>query len=74
MKKFALIKSSAVLGVDAYIVDVECNLSRSQLPKFIVVGLPEGAVKESKERVSSAIRNNGHIIPANKIVIKLLIF
>lgn len=71
MPQFALVKSAAVLGIDAYIVDVECNLSQAQLPLFITVGLPEGAVKESKERVWSAIRNAGFHIPSNRIVINL---
>ena len=71
MSKFSLVKSAAVLGIDAYIVKVECNLSRAELPKFITVGLPEGAVRESKERVSSAIKNCGYFIPSTKVVINL---
>lgn len=71
MAQFSLVKSAAVLGIDAYIVDVECNLSNAQLPLFVTVGLPEGAVKESKERVWSAIRNAGFYIPSNRIVINL---
>jgi magnesium chelatase family protein len=71
MAKFSLVKSAAVLGIDAYIVKVECNLSRAQLPQFITVGLPEGAVRESKERVWSAIKNIGYSIPSNKVVINL---
>jgi magnesium chelatase family protein len=55
-----------VLGIDAYIVDVECNLSGAELPAFITVGLPEGAVRESKERVLSAIKNLGYFIPVKK--------
>lgn len=68
---FSLVKSAAVLGIDAYVVNVECHLANAQLPKFITVGLPEGAVKESKERVMSAIKNSGYYIPNNKIVINL---
>ncbi len=63
--------SSAVLGIDAYIVEVEANLSGAQLPKFITVGLPEGAVKESKERVTAAIRNSDFILPHKHITINL---
>ncbi|MBT3217023.1 MAG: YifB family Mg chelatase-like AAA ATPase [Candidatus Marinimicrobia bacterium] len=63
--------SSAVLGIDAYIVEVEANLSGAQLPKFITVGLPEGAVKESKERVTAAIRNSDFILPYKHITINL---
>ena len=68
---FSLVKSAAVLGIDAYVVNVECNLGNAQVPRFITVGLPEGAVKESKERVMSAIKNTGYYIPNNKIVINL---
>jgi len=71
MSKFSLVKSAAVLGIDAYVVNVECNLSRAEVPRFITVGLPEGAVRESKERVSSAIKNAGYFIPSNKVVINL---
>ncbi|MBO8131364.1 MAG: YifB family Mg chelatase-like AAA ATPase [Candidatus Marinimicrobia bacterium] len=71
MERLAIVKSAAVLGIEAYIVNVECNLFRSHLPQYTTVGLPEGAVKESKERVLSAIKNTGFIIPSNKIVINL---
>jgi magnesium chelatase family protein len=71
MPGFSLVKSAAVLGIDAYIVNVECNLGRAELPRFITVGLPEGAVRESKERVMSAVKNAGYYIPSNKIVINL---
>lgn len=71
MERFSIVKSAAVLGIDAYVVSVECNLLRAQIPQYVTVGLPEGAVKESKERVLSAIKNNGFIIPSNKIVINL---
>ncbi|RKY53573.1 MAG: magnesium chelatase [Candidatus Neomarinimicrobiota bacterium] len=71
MSKFSLVKSAAVLGIDAYIVNVECNLSRAELPRFITVGLPEGAVRESKERVLASVKNMGYYIPSNKIVVNL---
>jgi len=56
---FARVFSAAILGVEAYIVEVETDLD-NKLPSFTVVGLGEGAVKESKERVSSAIKNSGY--------------
>ena len=71
MQRFSLVKSAAVLGINAYILNVECHIQSGSLPKFITVGLPEGAVKESKERVLSAIKNLGFRIPGNKIVINL---
>jgi len=67
---FAKVLSAAVLGIDAYIVDVEAHIER-QLPKFIVVGLPEGAVRESKERVNGAIKNSRFSFPEKRITINL---
>ena len=68
---FAKALSSAVLGIDAYIVEVEAHLTGSQLPRFLTVGLPEGAVKESKERVTAAIKNSGYKFPLKHVTINL---
>ncbi len=54
----AKVLSSAVLGIDAYRVEVEVDIN-SGLPTFTTVGLPEASVKESKERVKSAMSNSG---------------
>ena len=62
--------SSAVIGIDAYIVEVQVNLE-SMLPYFAVVGLPDGAVRESKERVSAAIKNCGCYFPLKRIIVNL---
>jgi len=64
----SIIKSGGVLGVDGYIVDVEVNISKG-LPQFLTVGLPDTAVKESKERVKSAITNSGFNFPLKKITV-----
>ena len=66
----AKVLSSAVLGIDAYIVEVETDLF-PQLPAFAMVGLPDNAVKESKERVQSAIKNSGFYFPQKKVTINL---
>lgn len=66
----AKILSSTVLGIDAYVVEVEVDLA-SALPSFTTVGLPEGAVKESKERVQAAIKNSGFTFPAKKVTVNL---
>lgn len=58
----AKVVSSAVLGIDAYTVEVEADIT-PQLPMFATVGLPDGAVKEAKERVMSAIKNSDFIFP-----------
>ncbi len=66
----AKVLSGAVLGIDAYIVDVEVDLSFG-LVSFGVVGLPDGAVKESRERVKAAITNTGFAFPVNRIIVNL---
>ena len=67
---FSRITSAAVLGIDAYKVEVEVDIT-SKLPAFMVVGLPDNAVKESRERVTSAIKNSGLPFPQGKITINL---
>ncbi len=62
--------SAATIGVDAYSVEVEADIQQ-QLPAFITVGLPEGAVRESKERVTSAIKNSDFVFPPKKVTINL---
>jgi magnesium chelatase family protein len=66
----ARITSAAVLGIDAYLVDVETDIAPG-LPTFATVGLPQGAVKEGRERVNSAIQNSGHIFPLHRITVNL---
>jgi len=56
MKKIAKIKSCAVFGLDAFPVEVEVDIGRG-LPSFSIVGLPDKAIDESKDRVRSAIKN-----------------
>jgi magnesium chelatase family protein len=62
--------SSAVIGIDAYLVEVEVDIT-SGLPCFTTVGLPEAAVKESRERVKSAIQNSGYRFPDDRITVNL---
>lgn len=66
----AVIFSRAKVGVDAPLVHVETHLSNG-LPSFSIVGLPETAVKESKDRVRSAIINSGFEFPASRITVNL---
>jgi magnesium chelatase family protein len=66
----ATVLSSAVHGIDALVVEVEVDIG-SGLPQMAVVGLPEGAVKESKDRVRSALKNSGYEFPARRITINL---
>lgn len=62
--------SCATYGIDGYLVDVEVDLSGG-LPGFTTVGLPDNAVKESKDRVFAAIKNSGFRFPAKKITVNL---
>lgn len=62
--------SSAVFGLDAYLVEVEVDLAQG-LPNFSIVGLPDAAVKESKDRVRAALKNTGFNFPVKKITINL---
>lgn len=66
----AHVTSAAVLGVDAYLVRVEVDLA-SGLPCMNVVGLPESAVREGRERVTAALHNNGFVVPPRRITINL---
>jgi magnesium chelatase family protein len=66
----AKVLSSAVIGIDAYIVEVEVDISQG-LPSFSTVGLPEGAVRESKERVKASVKNSGYHFPSDRITVNL---
>ncbi|MBI5642784.1 MAG: YifB family Mg chelatase-like AAA ATPase [Deltaproteobacteria bacterium] len=66
----AKVLTSATLGIDAYLIEVEVDISRG-LPSFSTVGLPDNAVKESKDRVKSAIKNSGYAFPAKRITVNL---
>ncbi len=66
----SIIKSGALNGIDAYIVNVEVDISQG-LPCFDIVGLPDSAIKESKERVRTAINNSDIQFPIKRITINL---
>ena len=67
---FVKISSAALMGIEAYLVDVEVDISKG-LPNFITVGLPDTAVRESKERVRAALKNCGFQLPSRKLTINL---
>jgi magnesium chelatase family protein len=67
----AKLKTFSLLGIEAIPVEVEVDVSPSGLPKVVLVGLPEAAVKESTHRVERAIVNSGFQRPQNRIVINL---
>ena len=66
----AKVDSCAIIGLDGEIVEVEVDISQG-LPAFAIVGLPDTAVQEAKERVRSAIRNSGHNFPNQRITVNL---
>lgn len=65
-----IINGSTFTGIDGVVVSVEVDISRG-LPNFHIVGLPDISVKESKERVRSAILNSGFEFPVSRIIINL---
>ncbi|HAG04485.1 MAG TPA: magnesium chelatase [Lachnospiraceae bacterium] len=64
------INSCGLYGIDGFIVEVETDISKG-FPGFEIVGLPDNAVKESKERVRTAIKNSGIDFPVKKITVNL---
>ncbi len=66
----AAVRSAALVGIDAYAVTVEVDAAPG-LPQFAIVGLPAGAVKESRERVGAALANAGFSLPPRRITVNL---
>ncbi|MFW6314055.1 MAG: YifB family Mg chelatase-like AAA ATPase [Desulfohalobiaceae bacterium] len=67
----ARVVTAALLGIEAFTVHLETDLARSGMPAFTMVGLAEGAVKESKERVFTALKNSGFKLPPSRITVNL---
>ncbi len=66
----AKIESAALIGIDGVLVTVEVDVGNG-LPSFTTVGLPDGSVRESKDRVKAAIKNSGYPFPNKKITVNL---
>ena len=66
----AKVHSIALVGLDAHVIDVEVDIAGG-LPQFSVVGLPDATVRESRDRVRSALKNTGFHFPAKKITVNL---
>ena len=64
------VRSLGLQGIYGYEVSAECDLAGG-LPNFDIVGLPDAAVKEARERVRSAIKNNGYSFPVGRITVNL---
>jgi len=67
----AKVKSAATIGLESTEVEVEVDISYKSLPSFLIVGLPDKAVEEAKERVRSAIKNSGAKFPQGRIIVNL---
>jgi magnesium chelatase family protein len=65
------ILSASIIGIDAYPVEVEVDISSRGLPHFSLVGLPDAAVKESRDRVRAALKNIGFSFPLKQITVNL---
>ena len=66
----AKVRSAAVLGIDAYPIEIEINSGWGQ-PQVIIVGLPDAAVKESRDRVKTAIENSGFKFVMGRLTLNL---
>src|SRR5207253_11485541 len=67
----AKLRTFSLLGIEALPVEVEVDVSPGALPKAVLVGLPEAAVKESLHRVERAMVNSGFLKPQDRVVINL---
>ncbi len=67
----AKVSTAALLGIDGFTIELEVDLARSGMPAFAMVGLAEGAVRESKERVFSALKNFGFKLPPSRITVNI---
>ncbi len=67
---FSKINSVGLFGIDSYMIEVEADISNG-LPAFDIVGLPDAAVKESRDRVRAAIKNCGFKFPVSRITVNL---
>lgn len=67
---FSMVKSVGIFGLNSYMLEIEADVSGG-LPSFDVVGLPDAAVKESRDRVRAAIKNCGYKFPTGRITVNL---
>src|ERR1041385_3643685 len=70
-RMLAKLRTFSLVGIDALPVEVEVDVSPGALPKTVLVGLPEAAVKESIPRVERALVNSGYLRPQDRVVINL---
>src|SRR4030065_1575016 len=71
MQMLSRVLSASIIGIDAYPVEVEIDITSRGLPHFSMVGLPDAAVKESKDRVRAALKNIGFAFPLKQVTVNL---
>ncbi len=71
MAELGKVKSVAVYGIEAYVLEIEVYVTKGQLPSTVVIGLPDAAVKECRDRVKAALKNCGYKYPYKNITINL---
>jgi len=71
MAELGKVKSVAVYGIEAYVLEIEVYVTKGQLPSTVVIGLPDAAVKECRDRVKAALKNSGYKFPYKNITINL---
>ncbi len=67
----ARITTAAILGLDGHVVEVQTDLTPDGLPGFVIVGLPDDAVREARDRVRAAVRNSGFEFPTERVTVNL---
>src|SRR5437764_14407350 len=67
----AKVLTGACVGLDGALVELEVDIAQAGLPSFLIVGLPDAAVQEARERVRAAIRNSGLAFPMRRITVNL---
>lgn len=67
----ARVQSSHLIGIEPYAVDVEVDIAQKGLPHFNIVGLPDTAVRESRDRIKAAFKNTGFTFPIKQITVNL---
>lgn len=66
----SVVRSAGIAGIDGYVITAECDLSGG-LPAFEIVGLPDAAVRESRDRVRAAVKNCGFDFPLSRVTVNL---
>ena len=71
MSGLGKVKSVALYGIEAYVLEIEIYVTGGQLPSTVVIGLPDAAVKECRDRVKAALKTSGYRYPLKNITINL---